>query len=214
MILRSQVSASRTLSCVLAVSAVLALLSACVGPPAPSPIPTAPLPSPTSVSESILGDGPTELDCNDGFAGTGDSSSSSADVLLGGLARSVVFGDTRPNVPLARDVNLIVPLDVDWRFAKSPLSLAAGPEAITVTVPQDGQQFLVWTTQVGWTGDSPVVVADWAQTSLTISPCSNHGVTFLGGILARSADHCFAITFRTASDKVDQRELRLDGKDC
>ena len=209
--MRSKVSATRTLGCAFA---FLALLSACTAIPAPGPKPTTFIRSPTALPETILGDGPTVLECNDGFGDNVNFPSPSPGALLGGLATSVIFVTTRSSVPLARDVSLVVPGNVDWRFAKPPLSLAAGHEAITVSVPHDGNQFLVWTTDNGWTGGSAVVVADWAQTSLTISPCSTHAVTFLGGILARTADHCFRITFQTASGLVDQRELRLDGKAC
>lgn len=153
------------------------------------------------------------LACGDGIAEHTDSASS-VGAVLDGAASSMIFGESRNDIPLASDVGLAVPGDDDWHFAKSPLTVAAGSAATTVSVPRDGGQFLVWTTYDGWTGNGPVVVTEWAQSTLTVSPCIDHAVTFLGGILARSSDHCFPITFQSASGEVDERQFRLDGKDC
>lgn len=182
------------------------MLTGCTAEPPPAPTPSA--------SSAVLGIGPSTLTCAAGLKSPEMTDPTFAGGPLGGLVNSSILTQPMATLPLAHDVNLIVPDGADWLFHKSPIWLSAGAEAITVSIPDDGQQFLLWPPAAIWTDDSPPDAAEWAQTSVTIDPCPDHAVSFLGGILGLSPSHCFAMEFRSASGLVEERRLNLEGSPC
>lgn len=134
--------------------------------------------------------------------------------LDGRVQLDVLSSGVRSTVPLARDVGLIVPADRAWLFRKSPIMVAAGTESVTVSVPEDGRQFLAWVPSGVWASSTPPDLTKWSQTSITIQPCADHAATFLGGILALTPDQCFTLHFQTASGLQDDRQIRLNGQTC
>ncbi len=166
--------------------------------------------TPTSASPAI-GDGSTSLSCLQGSDGTFAGVDNALD---GHVQLDLLNTDARSTVPLARDVGLIVPSDRDWLFRKSPITVTAGTESVTVSVPDDGKQFLAMVPPSVWTNGTPPNLTQWSQTSITIQPCSDRAVSFLGGVLALASDQCFALHFQTESGLRDERQVRLDGQAC
>jgi len=91
----------------------------------------------------------------------------------------------------------------DWLFRKSPIVVAAGTESVTVSVPDDGKQFLAWVPVNIWTSGTPPDLTEWSRTSITMQPCSNQAAAFLGGVLALTPDQCFTMHFQTESGVSD-----------
>lgn len=198
---------------VAAAMVVIANLSGCTSanpadPMVGSTSPSATTPAPGGVT---LGDGPTTLSCSQRSDGT----FSGVDSALGGrIDLDLLNVVPLSTVPLARDVNLTVPADQDWLFRKSPITVAAGTESVTVSVPDDGKQFLAWVPYSIWASGTPPDLTHWSQTSITIQPCADQAAGFLGGVLALTASQCFAMHFQTASGLRDDRQVRLDGQTC
>lgn len=160
---------------------------------------------------ATLGHGPASLSCSQASDGT----FSEVDSALGGRVNLDLLSSVAlSTVPLARDVQLIVPDDQDWLFRKSPIVIAAGTETVTISVPDDGQQFLAWVPYSIWTNGNPPDLTEWSQTSITLQPCSDHSAAFLGGVLALKPDHCFTLSFQTEHGPSDDRHVRLDGQAC
>jgi len=206
-------TATYRLLVVAAAMLVIASLSGCTStnPADPTVGSTSP-PATKPASDGLtLGDGPTTLSCSQRSGG----SFSDVDSALGGrIDLDLLSGDPWSTVPLARDVNLTVPADQDWLFRKSPITVAAGTESVTVSVPDDGKQFLAWVPYSIWTSGTPPDLSHWSQTSITIQPCADQAAGFLGGVLALTASQCFTMHFQTATGLRDDRQVRLDGQAC
>ena len=168
-------------------------------------------PTVASGDGSPIGEGPTSLLCSQSAHGTFPDSVSA---LAGRVRLDLLNTGASSAVPLARDVGLIVPGDRDWLFRKAPIAVAAGTDSVTVSVPDDGKQFLAWVPYRIWASGTSPNLTPWAQTSITIHPCSYRSVVFLGGVLALASDRCFTMRFRTESGLEDDRSIRLDGQAC
>lgn len=169
---------------------------------------------------SRLGFGPKALTCAEGSKGTETDLANLADGPLAGeqsmgRVNSSILYQSVSSVPKAEDVNLELPAGyADWKFRKSPLIVAAGAGPITISVPDDGRQFLVWVPTSDWTSGVPQRVANWAQTSITVEPCAEHPVSFLGGVVAETSDACFAISFEEAELSEETRTVSLQENQC
>lgn len=203
---------SRTLV-IASAALVLVGLSGCTAltPTVPFVSSVSPSASPVSSAASKLGHGPASLSCSQASDGTFPE----LDSALGGRVKlDLLSSAALSTVPLARDVQLIVPEGQDWLFRKSPIVIAAGTETVTVSVPDDGQQFLAWVPYSVWTNGSPPDLTEWSQTSITFQPCTDQAAAFLGGVLALEKDRCFTLSFQTENGPSDDRHVRLDGQAC
>jgi hypothetical protein len=158
-----------------------------------------------------IGGGTTSLACAQGMKGT---LSDVASALDGRVQLDLLNPVPWSTVPLARDVGLTVPGDRAWLFRKSPIVIAAGTESVTLSVPDDGKQFLAWVPYGIWTSGTSPNLTQWSQTSITIQPCSDHAAGFLGGVLALTPDRCFTMHFQAEGGLIDDRQVRLDGQAC
>ena len=198
---------------VAAAAFVVASLSGCTFAKPVDPIvesASPPVATPTSASP-VLGVGSTSLLCSQ----RADGEYPDVYKTLGGRVQlDLLDVGIWPSVPLARDVGLTVPSDRGWLFRKSPIVVAAGNESVTVSVSEDGKQFLAWVPVNIWTSGTPPDLTEWSRTSITMQPCSDQATAFLGGVLALTSDQCFTMHFQTDSGVSDDQQVRLDGQAC
>jgi hypothetical protein len=118
-------------------------------------------------------------------------------------------------LPRAHDVGVAAPSSV-WRFNKSPLNLnAATTVTITITVPDDGRQYLLWVPSTAWGGEAThAVQQQWITHQVVATGCVQGGVFFFGGILAIDPERCFTLSVESADGSRKTLEVRADGGHC
>ena len=119
------------------------------------------------------------------------------------------------DIPRAKDVGIPSPSSADWKFNKSPLLLAVTAGQVTINVPNDGHQYLLWVPTAVWVdGSSPANKEPWISHQVTANGCPSTGVAFLGGILARDPTRCFPLTIESANGLRYDLNVRADGGTC
>lgn len=100
-------------------------------------------------------------------------------------------------------------------FRKVPIYLISRVEAVTLSVPTDGQQFLAWVPYSVWTTSTPPPkLQPWIASKVTLQSCDVETVGFLGGMFARDPARCFPLTMAVHGSAPITRSIRLDGKRC
>jgi hypothetical protein len=179
---------------------VLTSITACttpVGRPAPSATPT--------MTSSV------RLQCTDGVADSGP--------ILPGLLLTEGVGSalraTMSSLPKAVNVGIWAPSN-EWSFRKAPLFLAAGSGTVTLEVPDDGKQYLVWTSADVWTGDHASAEARrvWTTPKVIAEACKGTTISFYGGLLILEPAHCFPLTIVRTGHPAETQVIRGNGKTC
>jgi hypothetical protein len=150
----------------------------------------------------------TALDCSDGNASVGAIASG---FLLGdtvGAALRAPLG----TLPKAMNVGIPAPSPA-WSFRKAPLFLAADAGRVTLTVPDDGRQFLLWTPSSTWVGADADAKRPWVTAQVTASGCDS-GSSFFGGILVLDPERCFPLTIQLEGEPADRLLLSGAGGTC
>lgn len=188
-------------------SVVLTALLIVVGLVACTPATTTPTPQPkpTPAAEVVL-------ECAEGNI---DAPSIHQDLRVTDTVGTVFARNPVTNVPFAADVGIPSPSSADWKFSKSPLLLAAGEGSVTISVPSDGEQYLLWVPAAVWVDDSsPNRLMPWVTHQVNATGCASTGVTFLGGVLVKDSTHCFALVIESTTGVRDEFEVRADGLPC
>lgn len=153
-----------------------------------------------------------ELACDDGVAGTHSLRDEIAltDNVGADLRRTVISG-----LPRAVDVGRPAP-NAGWFARKAPLFVAPRAQGVTLSVPDDGRQYLAWTSAEAWTGDPDATQLDsaWATPRVTVADCADSPVSFFGGLLVEDPEHCFTLTIEERGQRAQHIEIRGDGADC
>ena len=114
-------------------------------------------------------------------------------------------------IPRAVDVGVPAPSVADWRFNKSPLLLAAAATSVTISVPDDARQFLLWVPSAVWGGEDQ---SAWITHQVIAAGCDRGGVSFFGGILATDPTRCFPLTIESGNRPPENLSVRADGHPC
>lgn len=151
-----------------------------------------------------------QLGCQDGLT---DPDSFSDEITLTDTVGSDLR-DPRPNLPHANDVGIPAP-SKQWQFRKAPLFVAAGSAPVTLSVPDDGQQYLVWTSEDAWTNsENDQIASTWAATELTVTACEEMTTSFFGGLLIDDPTRCFPLQLQEEGHPVETLWIRGDGSTC
>jgi hypothetical protein len=91
-------------------------------------------------------DGPVHLDCDDGLTGPDllTDETKLTDTVGSGLLESV------SQLPHAGSVGILAPSE-EWYSRKAPIFVASGSPTVILNVPEDGWQYLMWTSEEAWT---------------------------------------------------------------
>jgi len=121
----------------------------------------------------------------------------------------------RGALPRAQDVG-IPAASSDWLFRKAPLYLTEAVGSVTLTVPDDGKQFLLWVPSEAWVGAGAQVddKRPWVTARLTASGCSDSVVGFFGGLLTLDPQHCFPLTIDQEHMPEQRLMIRGAGGSC
>ncbi len=138
------------------------------------------------------------LKCEDsaGELPVGDSADN---VTVSGATLTGLGGKQNPR--LAKEGGLVLPSNVSLYFRKTPLYLAAGAGPVTLTLPDDRDEFLSWVPSSVWTGGSPPDLQPWAAKTVTFQGCADSGAMYLGGLLAADPSRIFQLTGSHARDR-------------
>ncbi|WP_454131439.1 hypothetical protein [Microbacterium lacticum] len=116
-------------------------------------------------------------------------------------------------LPQANDVGIPAPSE-DWYFRKAPLFVAPGTPAVTLSLPEDGSQYLMWTSDDAWTGSAGEGISSaWAATELSITACPDLTTSYFGGLLVKDPSQCFPLEVRQ-EDQIEVLSIRGDGAAC
>jgi hypothetical protein len=193
----------RRLSVVLAIG-VLVAMTACT----PSPAPHA-TPADLTPPEPTVGIAPqVTLQCAQGNA---ETSPIAPDLLITDTVGTHFARHPLSRIPRAVDVGVPAPSSADWRFNKSPLLLTDAATSVTISVPDDGRQLLLWVPSAVWGGAGQLA---WISHEVTATGCDRGGVSFFGGILATDPTRCFPLTIESASHPPENLTVRVDGHPC
>jgi hypothetical protein len=177
---------------------ILISVTACtaqVSKPEPSATPT--------IASSV------QLQCADGFANSGSIVPSL--LLTEGVGSAL--RDTISTLPKAMDVGIWAPTK-EWSFRKAPLFLSAGSQVVTLEVPDDGRQYLVWTSADAWTGADESVAArrGWTSSKVVAHGCAEAPTSFYGGLLVQDPTRCFSLTVTRAGQAAVALTISGDGQ--
>ena len=182
-------------------SCVVVVLTACTSTTAK------PTPHPTSTATAHV-----VLKCAEGNS---DGPSIAPNLRLTDTVGTVFARNPVSDIPRAKDVGIPSPSSAEWKFNKSPLLLADAAGQVTIGVPDDGRQFLLWVPTAVWVnGSSPADKKPWIAHQVTAHGCTSTGVTFLGGVLARDPTRCFTLTMESPSGLRNELNVRADGNSC
>ena len=182
---------------------LVAIVSGCTSAPDERPTPSQPASDWTPATAAI------ELGCVDGL--TGPDLLTDANKLTSTVASALL--EPLSQLPHAGDVGIPAP-SVDWRFRKAPLFVAAGSHPVTLKVPDDGRQYLMWTSQEAWTDpEGDRVSSTWAATEVTVNACDELTTSFFGGLLVEDATRCFSLEIREEA-RHEALSIRADGSNC
>ena len=191
----------RRLSVALSVLLVVVALAAC------TPTTTKPTPHPTSTPAAHV-----VLECAEGNS---DVRSIEPNLRVTDTVGTVFVQNPVGNIPRAEDVGIPSPSSAEWKFNKSPLLLAGAVGKVTISVPDDGRQYLLWVPTAVWVnGSSPARMKPWITHQVTADGCPSTGVTFLGGVLAHDPTRCFSLTIESMTGLRDEFDVRADGLSC
>lgn len=152
---------------------------------------------------------PVRMGCEDGLTGP--------DMLTDETKLTDTVGsyllEQVSRLPRARDVGIPAPSE-EWYFRKAPLFVAAASPTVTLNVPEDGSQYLMWTSDDAWTGaDGVGIIGAWAATELAITACQDMTTSYFGGLLVKDPTRCFSLEIRQ-EEQVEAFYIRGDGADC
>ena len=191
----------RRLSVALSVLLVVVALAAC------TPTTTQPTPHPTSTPAAHV-----VLDCAEGISDVG---SIEPHLRVTDTVGTVFVQNPMGNIPRAEDVGIPSPSAAEWKFTKSPLRLVGAAGEVTISVPDDGRQYLLWVPAAVWVnGSSPARMKPWITHQVTADACPSTAVTFFGGVLARDPTRCFSLTIESMIGLRDEFDVRADGLSC
>ena len=178
----------------------LTSVTACTAPvikPEPSATPT--------IASSV------RLQCADGVTDSG--AIMPALLLTEGVGSEL--RSTRPTLPKAIDVGIWAP-SKEWSIRKAPLFLSAGSQVVTLEVPDDGKQYLVWTSADAWTGADESVAARrvWTSSKVVAQGCAEATTSFFGGLLVLDPTRCFPLTVTRAGQTAVTLAINGDGHTC
>jgi hypothetical protein len=187
---------------VLAACVLIALTACTPAPIKPHPQPT---PSPTlTIAPQV------ELTCGQGNA---RDSPIPPDLRLTETVGTNFVRHPVSKLPRAQDVGVAAPSSV-WRFNKSPLNLNAAT-TVTIRVPDDGRQYLLWVPSTAWGGEATrAVQQQWITHQVVATGCVQGGVFFFGGILAIDPERCFTLSVESADGSRQDLDVRADGGRC
>ncbi|MDQ2847979.1 MAG: hypothetical protein M3Y77_16875 [Actinomycetota bacterium] len=95
---------------------------------------------------------------------------------------------------LATEIGLVLPPGASLYFRKTPLYIEAGAGPVTLSLPDDKNEFLSWVPVSVWTSGSPPDLQPWAAKSVTFQGCADSGAMYLGGLLAADPARIFQLT--------------------
>ncbi len=152
------------------------------------------------------------LDCEDGVA---DPRPIPPQLLLTDRV-GAALQDVNTALPNAADVGIPVPSNEEWKFRKAPLLLQAGAGTVTLEVPDDGRQYLFWTSADDWTGDGATAEdrRRWTATRATAQGCDGLTASFYGGLLVRDPARCFPLSIAESGRPETLLTIRGDGQAC
>ena len=152
---------------------------------------------------------PAQLHCEDGLVGPTPLTDQ---MKLTDTVGAALRGE-RSELPRAHDVGIPAPSE-DWYFRKAPLFVSPGTPTVTLRVPGDGSQYLLWTSDDAWTdSDSDGISGAWAATELSVTACHDLTTSYFGGLLVHDPAHCFPLEVRQ-DDHTEVRTIRGDGGAC
>lgn len=188
---------------VVLLACVLTALTACT--PTPIKPPPQPTPHPTlTIAPRVL------LGCAQGNPADWPIP---PEFLITATVGTSFVGHPVSKLPRAQDVGIAAPSSV-WRFNKSPLNLNAAT-TVTITVPDDGRQYLLWVPSTAWGGEAThAVQQQWITHQVVATGCDQGGVFFFGGILAIDPERCFTLSVDSADGLRKALEVRGDGGYC
>ncbi len=154
------------MAAILAIS-ILGAVTACL------PTPIAPTPSST-VSPTAAAS--VTLWCEDGVA---DPTPIPQEILLTEQVGGALL-DERASLPKAVDVGIPEPSEEQWKFRKAPLFLQGGSGTVPLGVPEDGHQYLLWTSADAWTGDDASIEErqGWTSSRVVAHACEEQTTSF------------------------------------
>lgn len=122
---------------------------------------------------------------------------------------------TMSPLPKAVDGGIWAP-SKQWSARKAPLFLAAGSGVVTLEVPDDGQQYLLWTSADAWTGVDASVEARrvWTSSKVIAEGCKGMTTSFYGGLLVLDPAHCFPLTITRTGHPAVTLAISGDGQTC
>jgi hypothetical protein len=150
----------------------------------------------------------TSLACSDGNAGAGPVPREFLLTDTVGAALRDGFG----RLPKATDVGIPAPAPA-WSFRKAPLVLTADAGRVTLTVPDDGKQFLLWVPSNTWVGANADGKRPWITAQVTATGCERV-TSFFGGILVLDPERCFPLTIQQDGRPADELLLSGAGGTC
>jgi hypothetical protein len=120
-----------------------------------------------------------------------------------------------PTLPKASEVGIWAP-SKEWRFRKAPLFLSAGSQLVTLEVPDDGKQYLVWTSSDAWTGADESVAArrGWTSPKVVAQGCAEAPTSFYGGLLVQDPTRCFPLAVTRTGQADVVLAISGDGRTC
>ena len=153
---------------------------------------------------------PVQLTCADGLTGPDlwvdeikltDNLGSGLLEQLNRLPRAVAVGIPAPTA--------------DWYFRKAPLFVAPGTSTVTLSVPEDGRQYLFWTSAEAWTdGSVDNVDSAWATSQIAVTGCATLTTSYFGGLLVEDPTRCFTLDIREEGQPPEEVTIRGDGSAC
>jgi hypothetical protein len=190
---------------VMLAACVLLTLAACTS--------TTPRPTPSPSPRPTVGIAPqVQLGCSQGNAA---GSALPSELLITDTVGTGFVGSQVMNLPLAGDVGIATPTSADWKFRKSPLFLAGASATVTISVPDDGRQFLLWVPTADWVGDATAAAQrPWITHQVVAAGCDQQGVDFLGGILTIDPERCFTLSVQSTDAPRLDLDVRADGGRC
>jgi hypothetical protein len=136
-------------------------------------------------------------------------------LLITDTVGTAFVGSPVTTLPRAGDVGIAAPTSADWRFRKSPLFLAGTAATVTISVPDDGRQYLLWVPTNDWVGGATGAAhRPWISHRVVAAGCDQRGVGFFGGILAIDPERCFTLSVESADAPRLDLDVRADGGRC
>ncbi len=137
-----------------------------------------------------LGQDHIVLTCKDS-AGELPLGDSAGNITVSGATLTDLRGNQDPR--LATEVGLKLPPSASLYFRKTPLYIQAGTGPVTLTLPDEQDEFLSWVPASVWTSGSPPDLQPWAAKSVTFQGCADSGAMYLGGLLAADPARTFPL---------------------